>query len=434
MYFRFSVFSRFLAGAFVTAVMMTTDGFAQSGADAEFHIPVDMEFFALHRYPTFKTHKALAVGPGAWSAYEESPSAEMAANAALADCNRDLRAYEHTMPNQTCVLFDVDGKRTGEASAIGEAFGKAAKGEDYPWRTGKEWAATTPTERGTMLLVHGCDGPPDISGWSMAWVSYYRAAGFRVILPNSFADLRDPATCGLPKDIAGFNRGNRNIKLRISQTLRTIAGIRRKYPGEPLYLHGHSEGGWVVQALGQNVSGIIITGTVCGFGHSGFYLAGKNVPLLVIAGTRDKSFRQATGPEALSSYCQNVSGIGKMTWTSVPEMGHYAVPWRPEVLDAVSKFLNAPRLTAARRSPTGTSYPKLPLDQRELYDKSNSHKAIAANKSGGWYWGGDFDNVLDAEEDVLYACDQLSQKSPFADTPHQHECALVDVDGKKLVE
>jgi hypothetical protein len=268
----------------------------------------------------------------------------------------------------------------------------------------------------------------------MAWVSYYRAVGFRVIMPDSFADIRDRATCGLPDSVAAFNRQSRNVKLHISQTLRTIAGIRRKYPGEPLFLHGHSEGGWVVQALGQNVSGIIVTGTACGFGNSGYYLAGKNVPLLVISGTRDKSFPQAASAEALASYCRDVSGVGNMTWTSIPDMGHNALLWRPEVMDAVSKFLDAPRLTAARRPLTGITYPKLPADQYELYKESGAHKAMAVNKSGGWYWAGGYDNKLDAEEDVLYACDQLSRKSPFADSSHQHECALVDFDGEKLVK
>lgn len=431
---RRSVVREVLTCALIVTFMMTKTAFAQSRAEEEFFLPADVEFFALHQYPTYKLHKALAVGPGGWAVHIDSPSADAAASAALEECNRAIRAYVHAIPNSKCVLFDVDGKQTGEIRVNGEAIGTAARGEDHPWQAGKEWATTATTGRGTMLMVHGCNRVPEINGTVMAWVSYYRAIGFRVIMPDSFADMRDPETCGLQRDVAALNRQGRNVKLRISQTLRTIAGVRRKYPGEPLYLHGHSEGGWVVQALGQSVSGIIVTGTSCGFGQSAFYLAGKNVPLLVVAGTRDKSFPAAASAETLSNYCRDVSGIGKMTWVSIPEMGHNAAPWRPEVMDAISKFLDAPQLTATRRPATGVRYPTIPADEHERYRKSGLHKAIAAHKLGGWYWAGDYDDKLDAEEDVLYACDQLSQKSPFADRFHQHECNLVDVDDERLVK
>jgi dienelactone hydrolase len=407
---------------------------AQTDTDVGFHISDVGEFYAIHKYPTLKSHKALAVGPGAvWGSWLGAPSAAIASKRALNSCNGVLRASKSkSLARQRCVLFDVDGRRTGKATPVGIPFGTIAEGEDRPWKYGKSWNATGPVRHGTMLLIHGCNKYV-INGWMMSWVNYYRAAGFRVILPDSFAEQRDPELCGHPGE-NGAEQQARIVKLRAAQTLRTINGIRKKYPGELLYLHGHSEGGFIVQAMGEKVDGIIVTGTYCGFGSSGAYWVGKGVPVLVVAGTRDPAIEKAQTAKEFSRFCRDVTGAGRMTWTSVVGMGHYAAIWWPPVHDAIGKFLKVSSLKVARRPADGIPYPKLPAEEQQRYEEAKGHKTIAASSSGAWAWNSEEESRLDAEEGALFDCDEFATRNPFLSENPQHECTLVDVDGKRLVK
>ena len=435
MRFRLAMVFGFALGVAGVSLAAEKGGAAETARDGDFHISASTEFYVLHKYSRLKSHKAFAVGPvDNWHAYYGMRSGSAAAKAAVDACNRKLRTDKSKeLRTKKCVLFDVDGKRTGKASSIGIPFGTPAPGEDHPWQFGREWSATSPAKRGIVLMLHGCNGYFD-DGWQMAWVNYYRAAGFRVIMPNSFADVRGTDTCGVAQDQARLDQQTRNLKLRIAQTLRTIAGIRQKYPDQALYIHGHSEGGWIAQALGQKLDGIIITGTVCGFGDSKAYLVAKGVPLLHIAGTRDYAFREATSAKALKRYCQAVTGAGKVTRVAIPGMDHYAAIWWPEVQAAVGKFLDVPVVKLGRPSSNGTTYPKLPQMEAERYQKARGHKAIAVDKSGGWSWSVEGGSKLDAEELALFGCDIRAGADAYLDAEHMHHCVLVDVDGKKLAE
>ncbi|WP_162918588.1 alpha/beta hydrolase [Taklimakanibacter deserti] len=404
---------------------------AQTAKSAEFHVPDVAEFYAIHKYPHDKAHKAIAVGPGGhWANSYGGSTAAAASKSALNACNRILRSSKFKkLRSQKCVLFDLDGKRTGNAAPIGIPFGTPAQGKDYPWQFGKYWDPSGVTSRGTMLLLHGCNGY-NFHGWQMAWVNYYRAAGFRVIIPNSFAEVRDPARCGGPGE-DGMDQQTRIMKLRVAQTLRTIAGIKKKYAGEPLYLHGHSEGGFVAQALGEKVDGIIVTGSRCGF--AGFYWVAKGVPVLVIAGTKDRSFPDVTSAKALARSCRNVSGAGKMAWVSVAGMDHYAAIWWPEVEAAISKFLRIPSLKVSRTS-EHVFFPNLTARQIEEYRATSKHKAIAVSKDGPWRWDIGRENQLDAEEAALFDCDVAMGVDAYQAPSNKHGCVLVDVNGKRFVK
>jgi len=420
---------------FLCLVWSITAASAQSAADDDIHVSASTEFFALHKYPRQKQHKAIATGPqGFWATYYGGDTAARAARGALDQCNRILRTSKFkSQRSKKCILFDVDGKRTGKAIPVGIPFGTVAAGNDLPWQFGKEWNATASTRRGTMLLLHGCNGADFSNGWQMAWVNYYRAQGFRVIMPNSFADVRDPDSCP-PLSENGVDKQTRNLKLRVAQTLRTLSGIRKKYPGEPLYLHGHSEGGAVAQALGEKVDGIIVTGATCGFGYSDFYHVGKGVPVLVIAGTKDPWFTQAKDAKGLAQFCRNIIGDGPMTLVSVAGMDHYAAIWWPPVEAAISKFLKVPSIRIGRPSVGDVTYPKLPSSDMPRYEKASQHKAIAANKSGAWSWNTEASSKLDAEENALFGCDNAAGADVFLDTSHIHNCMLVNVDGERLVK
>lgn len=421
--------------AIIFILIFTQKTLAQSSSDDDIHISAVAEFYALQVYPQLKGHKAIAVGPGGyWNEAIGKPSASAAGKYALAGCVSALRQSTYkSLAKRSCVLFDVDGKLTGKATSIGIAFGTAAPGEDLPYSRGNNWQATGSTRRGTLLLLHGCNHLTGIGGWVGSLVDFYRASGFRVIMPDSFAEPRDPETCGAPGE-NGIDRQTRILKLRVAQTLRTLATIRKQYPGEPIYVHGHSEGGYIAQALGEKLDGIIVTGSPCGFGFSSAYWVAEGTPLLFIAGTKDPLIFKARNAKELTAYCKTMRGKGVLKAVSVPGMGHSSAIWWPGVRDAVSAFLKVEPITASRRTSEGVTYPDLTQTELEQYRASALPKALAADDKNNWSWNVGAESKLDAEETALFDCDQRAGADAFLDASHQHACVLVDVNGKRLVK
>lgn len=421
--------------AIIFILIFAQKSFAQSSNDDDIHISAITEFYALHTYPRLKGHKALAVGPGGYWGYDSGKaSATAASKSALLGCTRALRQSSYkSLAKRNCVLFDVDGKKTGKATPVGIPFGTAAKGPDLPYEGGNRWEATALTRRGNLLLLHGCNKLDGFSGMIRSWINYYRASGFRVIMPDSFIEPRDREVCGHPGE-DGIDAQTRNLKLRTAQTLRTIATIRRKYPGEPIYVHGHSEGGYAAQALGEKLAGIIVTGSPCGFGYSSAYWVGEGTPVLVIAGTKDPFINKARNAKELAAHCKTVRGKGVLKTVSVPGMGHNAAIWWPNVRDAVSKFLDVVPVTVSRRDLKGVAIPDLPQDMLEKYRAAANPKALAAHENGSWASDMGAESKLDAEEMALVACDQGAEADAFLDPSHRHSCFLVDVNGKRLVK
>ena len=220
--------------------------YAQAVNDPNFHISAIAEFYADHVYSKKPGHKALSVGPGGyWADTTGQSTANKAKTGALYACNKVLRtAPFKSLSKQQCVIFDIDGKRTGAASPIGVPFGTVLDGPDFPLLTAFKLLPKAKA-RGTVLFIHGCNQPRDIGGWMHSWASFYQAAGYRFFAPNSFADVREPALCGSPGE-KGIDQQTRILKLRIAQTRRSLASLREQFPDDPIYVHGQSEGGYVV--------------------------------------------------------------------------------------------------------------------------------------------------------------------------------------------
>jgi pimeloyl-ACP methyl ester carboxylesterase len=325
---------------FLLLVMVYPFAPAQSAGNTDLHITATTEFYALHRYPAKRAHKAIAIGPGGyWGEASGQNSAKEAENAALSGCRNALRTIgPKSLSRAECVLFDLDGNRTGKAPPIGVPFGTTLTEPDRPLNEGYSFKPEG-TPRGSVLFLHGCNGIKSINGWVYAWASFYRAAGYRVFFPDSFVDQRDTELCGIPPPDQ-IDHQTRNMKLRIAQTKRSLSVLRKKYPGEPIYVHGHSEGGYAAQALGENVSGIIVTGSPCGFGSAGTYFSAPKVPVLVIVGTKDSYVPDSSSPKRLADYCKSVTGDGSLQFISVKGLGHYAAPWWPAVANAIGKIID----------------------------------------------------------------------------------------------
>jgi hypothetical protein len=199
-------------------------------------------------------------------------------------------------------------------------------------------------------------------------------------------------------------------------------------------VHGHSEGGFVAQALEEKVDGIIATGAACGFGDARVYRAGKGVPLLLILGTRDQYVTEGASAKMLARTCSRVRGTGPMTFVSVPGMDHFAAIWWPQVHDAVAKFLKIPPFKIAQAPSQGIAYPKISDTYMQTYQAGAANKALAVGKDGSWGWSFAASSKFDAEEEALFGCDDAARADVFLDTQHAHYCVLVDVNGKKLVK
>lgn len=411
------------------------NSFAQSSSDDDIHISAIAELYFLQVYKNEKGHKALAVGPGGyWAAAERRASPEVARKAALADCRRTLRtASDKGLSSQRCILFDVDGKLTGKATPVGVPFGTLREGRDYPLEFGKMWEPSNANRKGIMVMVHGCNPIGVMGGLMLSWINYYRAAGFQVYLPNSFAEPRDGELCGNP-GAHGIDQQTRILKLRIAQTRHTLAELRGKFPKDPIYLHGHSEGGYVVQALGEKVAGIIVSGAPCGFGYSSAYWVAPGTPLLAIAGTKDPFIYKARNVREQTAYCKTIRGAGTLKAVSLTGMGHFAALWWPGVRDAVSTFLDAGRVAVARRKSSDVAFPDLTPTMLEKYRNIALPKALAADGNGNWSWSVGAETRLDAEEMALFECDERAGADAYKDPAHEHSCALVDVNGKRLVK
>lgn len=423
----------FLICAFIFILMFAGKSFAQSSSNDDIHIPMEAEFYYLRVYQSLEDHKALAVGPGGnWASSKGAPSSKTAEEAALSSCHEALRTSPYKdLSTRHCVLFDVDGRVTGQAPPIGIPFGTILEGPDYPLGSGQILKPSSQHRRGIMLMLHGCNRVK-MGGWWIAWINFYRSAGFIVILPDSFAEPRDEGACGLLPGETGIDKQTQNLKLRIAQARRTLKILREKFPDAPIYLHGHSEGGVVAQALGENVAGIIVTGASCGVGNSEAYWTAPDVPVLVIAGTRDKFVLGGSNPEELTAYCKKVVGPGKLTAVSIQGMGHLAAVWWPEVSEAIAKLLKTAAVKISRRP--ADDMPQLRVDQIPGYQKAKSYKALATDENGNWYWEDSLETPFDAEESALFGCDDSIGKDPFSNSLRMHSCVLVDVNDRRLVK
>ncbi len=428
-------FSRLLAPiaginlAIIMAAIASASRSAKAAPDDDIHISIEAELFAQTKYRKLKRHKALAVGPlGRYGYGWNYPSAKQAEKTALEFCRKSLNATGLSQAQRKCVLYDVDGKLTGRGKPQGVSFDLKLTEPDPTYQGGRK-VHPDGEAVGTIIFLHGCSGLLE-GGWQYSWESFYSAGGYRVISPDSFADSRDPSFCST-KDkwptIEEDYRRSRNLKFRIAQTRRTIELVRRIFPKQPIYIHGHSEGGLVAQLLNESVGGIIVTGASCGLWDSRISRTTAKVPTLLIVGTKDPFVLAAETAKSLSRHCKGVTGAGPMTVVSVEGMGHYAAVWWPKVAQAVGKFLKIKPVTIADSTETPKDLPPIPVD----YYKTPDQKAFAAASDRVWSYSGDHDTQYAAEQAALFGCDEQLRWNPFKESSKQHRCVVMNTTSPK---
>ncbi len=413
-------------------LMLTAFEGSAFAADQEAFLGFDAEYHYRTEYSRMKGHKAFAIGPQASYGYSWGyRSSKEAANSAIKTCSRRVAQQKKNGVAGKCRLLALEGKLLIKDPWIGSAWQEPAKGEDIPFNKGVQRFYAGRSARGIVLHVHGCDG----LGWSRyteIWGAYFNALGFNFFAPDSFAEPRPAAVCGS----AWRTRGRDQtviLKLRVAQTLRSIAQLKRKYPGVPIYLWGHSEGGSIVKYLNAEVAGIISSGDECD--ASGLRIsAPASVPVLYLLGENDPSvegFKLPLTDKGVQK-CRNYVRNKKTKIVIVKNSKHDIWPWRPEVAKAMSEFIGAePYILARPRSAEKLVLSEAQISAKRLYQISPGHKAFAANANGTFSWVSEWEYAEDARQFALYDCARLEYIDVFKLSTHA--CSVVDVDGKDMM-
>jgi hypothetical protein len=283
----------------------------------------------------------------------------------------------------------------------------------------KGYSSERRPDKGVVLYLHGCDGL-FTRGFVEAWFVHLERAGFKVIAPDSFADARPSMSCAPP-----FPNKDEIYNIRLKQTSHIIGILRKLYPGKPLYLWGHSEGGGVANLTSENVDGIITTGYQCGFRNTGNTKINKDVPLLVFVGNEAfdvniRGARQMTTHPSQKALCEHVFGGNDMwQFVEVPDAGHNIPIYNPTVLAAVNSFLQVktsyagPDGAPETRHFSGIKFSDANAMSKTFKNKfvgAKTEKAFAIGPNDTWGFATGMVSEVDAIQEALYFCNGALRK------------------------
>lgn len=387
-------------------------------------------------YKNLKGRKAFAIGSYGTYGYSWGyRSSKEAADSALRTCRKELFGWtKQTGDKGTCRLLAKDNTLLIEDPWLGAEWQKPAPGEDVPFMKGAKSVYIEvyngPPLKGIVLHLHGCNG----LGWSRfseIWGEYFNALGFHFFAPDSFSESRPAEVCGLPAP-ARIKDRETIMKLRIAQTLRTIAELKRNYPGKPIYVWGHSEGAVIAKYLEADVSGLIMSGDECD--SSGVRIAAPaSVPVLFLFGDNDHYIEGFKAPltNKKMQRCRSFVRNKKTKIVVVKNNKHEYWPWRPEIAKAMSEFVGVRSFSLAKSRPAEKfTLSKRQISEQALYQKGPGHKAFVARSNGDFFWADKWDFAEDVEQYSLYSCAHADHINVFKLA--QHVCSVIDVDGKDV--
>lgn len=404
-------------------------------ADSEAFLGFTAEYYYRTAYPGLKGHKAFAIGPQSVYGYSwGARSSKEAANTALKFCNEGVAEQKKYGTSGKCRLYAVNGKLVAKDPRIGLAWHEPAIGEDIPLLKGPKSiyieVYNAPPVRGIVLFAHGCNG----LGWSKnaeIWGSFFNALQYNFFAPDSFAEPRPAEVCG---DAWKARAKDQTIimKLRVAQILRSIAELKKRYPGLPIYVWGHSEGGAIVKYINADVAGIIASGDECDAGGRGI-AAPFSVPVLYLFGENDPFVEGSKLPlrDKDMQKCRKYVRNKKTKIVIVKNNKHDIWPWRPEVAKAMSEFIGAKPFGLAKSRPVEKfALTAKQTAEKALYQKNAGHKAFAARSNGAFSWATEWDFVEDAQQFTLYDCAHADNINVFKLSTQV--CSIISVDGKDV--
>ncbi len=400
---------------------------------------IEAEYFFNGAYRNFPGHKALAVGSyGNYGYVYRARNKKEANKLALRYCRESLkRDYPKEAKSLSCKVIASGNSLVEPLPWVSAPPSASPPGTDIPLERGYNVAHKGDALKGIILAVHGCDG----LGWpvyNQIWGEFFAARGFDLHAPDSFAEPRPAAACGQEDRSVFLSEraidSTRIIKLRIAQTLRSIQGLKDRHPGTPLYVWGHSEGGFLVQFLAAEMAGIIVTGEDCGIAGSPI-AAAPSTPVLYMFGSDDPFVDAFKKPvtEKSARKCRGMVGNRSSKAVVIKDNGHGYFPWRRDIANAVLDFIGEKKWDPpAPRSPDGialTEKMKIGLDH---YATLAPHRAFAAAPGGAFGWAVKWQYAEDARQYALYNCAAFAGASYFeiAGQP----CAIIDEDGESKMK
>lgn len=210
--------------------------------------------------------------------------------------------------------------------------------------------------RGVILFLHGCRGLEEgrLYRWQQDWADHLTANGYVVVVPDSFAEPRPPASCAAP-----YPRKAEIHRLRARQAVHALDRIAEAYPRARVFVWGHSEGAGVANLLDRRVHGIITTGYQCGYRASRRTDVPVYVPLLAVMGTDDAYVREAVGYAGAGSaeeICRALFRPPAWRYVIVEGMGHAAPMSEPGAREAIERFLGLAPAAPSTSGADGIGY------------------------------------------------------------------------------
>lgn len=383
-------------------------------------------------YVSASDHKAIAISPnGAIGVSSGRGSTALAEEAAMATCREWSKFIAlRNPPAPACEVLASDADWKIARLKLDDDWQKPSAGRDIPMRKGRRY--TVAKSRGIILHVHGCNGMGD-KIFSDVWGAYFNALGFDLYVPNSFAVRRPKETCGSIYDFPA--RQVSDIwRLRVAQTLRTLADLKAANPGKLIYVWGHSEGGLIVQMVRAEVAGVIVSGEECGVIGAPPAVP-FSVPILYLWGEYDIYVNTLGGfkiTDQGGTICSQRYPQWKMRAAVIPGRTHNPWPWNNHTSSAIADFLHVakpPEVLADQASRKTLALWKKTRKPKS-YMTGTVHRAAASTSKGTsqMVWG--LDSEEDARQLALFGCNRLVARGVNVFKTGRHRCVVVDVDGK----
>ncbi len=388
------------------------------------------EYFYRKQYESLPGHKALAFSESGGFGYSFSAPDEASAESLAMDyCKSASSAWakKDEMP-KPCETLAVDDTVRDLGLLANTAWQQEAGGPDKPLRKAMRQLLPKGKAKGIVMHVHGCDGfgSRDVIG---VWADYFNALGYDFYAPLSFADRRPKNVCGKFTEHP-IGQLSEVLRLRIAQTQRTLASLRRERPSVPIYLWGHSEGGLIVQLVDADVAGIIVTGEECGFEGSNVAAPDK-VPFLYLLGQYDPYVDGLGIPVSPESEitCATRLRLHKMIYHVVANAKHNPYPWHSPTSQAIPQFLGAAPVSvepAANPAKARAAWKRQRPSRQYRTGKPNRLVAATSRQFLAITEAGDLD---EAKQYVVFVCDKAVSRKTNVFISGKHICSLVDVNG-----
>ncbi len=389
------------------------------------------EFFLHKHFGSLAGHKALAASEtGGWGYADNAPNRLVAESLATLRCygaNKQRLKKDETQ--KPCEVIAADDETLKSDLVAAMRWQLPAEGQDRPFAKGFRQTLPKGAAKGTILHVHGCDGLGERDVMRV-WADYFNVLGYDFYAPLSFADKRPKASCGKVSDYP-MRQTSTNWRLRVAQTLRTIATLRKQQPGQPIFLWGHSEGGMIVQAVQADVAGVIVTGEECGV-ESMPVATPAGVPYLYVLGQNDPYIDGLGSPVTWGAegLCRQRAGPRPVGFHVAEGVKHTPFPWQFPASIVIPRFLGSGPVLV-EKVPISDRLKRAWKKQRSSrkYAKAKPGKVAAGDAKGQLYFIAGSDDLAESREYILHYCARAVSRKTNVFKTRKHICSLVDVDG-----